>query len=123
MKVLDPGHCYEMDELDKDDNLTAVLQFVKREGKKYPGNIGHYPGVTSQEVLRVLIDRAKYVNAQVPDIRNLEVIKSLRTALVQLEYRARDRAGVEWINPSHEPELLPFCSTCGHIWCDGSRHE
>lgn len=67
MIVLDPGHRYHLHTLD--DNAPQAywpLQFVKREGAKFPGNLGHYPGTTTQEVLRACIDRAGYVNRQIP---------------------------------------------------------
>src|SRR5258707_13345918 len=63
-------------------NLDGVcmqtLQFVKREGEGYPGNIGHHEGTTMQEVLRVLIDRAKYINGQIPCDETLLGIYNMR---------------------------------------------
>ena len=124
MRILDPGHRYELDILDKTYDLIAVLQFVKREGEEYPGNIGHYPGTTTQEVLRALIDRTKYVDQQQHWSANDFVIDYLRRALYELELRAAYAAG-KGLNIFHVDmiETLPTCSTCGHIWCDGSRHE
>lgn len=55
MKVIDPGHVYDLRSLDG-EQLNRLV-FVKREGPSYPGNVGHYPGTTMQEVLRALIDR------------------------------------------------------------------
>jgi hypothetical protein len=48
MKVIDPGHYYELNVLDGDLPLPAYLRFVKREGPGYPGNKDHYPGTTCQ---------------------------------------------------------------------------
>ena len=62
MRVLDPGHRYALRHLDGDGE--TVLQFVNREGEKYPGNAGACEGTTMQEILRALIDRAAYVNGQ-----------------------------------------------------------
>lgn len=55
--------------------------FVKREGEHFPGNVGHYPGTTMQEVLRVLIDRAKYVNSQIPCLETEMAIEENATCV------------------------------------------
>jgi hypothetical protein len=59
MKVLEAGHKYEL--LSLDGGEPQILTFVKREGEGYPGNVGHHPGTTLQEVLRAEIDRGMYV--------------------------------------------------------------
>lgn len=65
-----------------------ILTFVKREGQRYPGNVGHHAGTTAQEVLRALVDRVQYVDSQIPDSNNVVVLASLRKALWHLEARA-----------------------------------
>ena len=114
MKILDPGHLYKLNYLD--DTNTQELRFVKREGDGYPGNIGHYPGTNIQEVLRVLIDRTKYLDNQIPNYENQGVIQCLRRALWCLEVRAARRHKRKF-KGSKEIELQPFCSKCGHIGC------
>lgn len=139
MKVIDPGHIYELDWLDGPPGLgfshssNAVdeslkesrLIFVKREGElKYPGNIGHYPGTNLQEVLRACIDRVKYLDKQVHDGRNENVIKNLRHAIWYLEQRAASRHDRELEIPAGSYiENLPTCKKCGHIGCTGDCHE
>lgn len=125
MIVIDPGHVYKLNSLDgpmSSGGKLDILQFVKREGKGYPGNIGHYPGTTTQEVLRVLIDRIKYVDNQIPDSRNRNVLINLREAIYHLELRAAARHGRELIRIDRPIEEMPVCSKCGHIGCDGSCH-
>ena len=139
MKVIDPGHVYELDWLDgiphprtlleiirQNPNLNPACSiiFVKREGDNYPGNIGHHPGTNIQEVLRALIDRTKYLQQQIPDPRNEMVIESLRRALWALEDRAATRHGRflsrrKWPYPVEEE---PTCLRCGHIECSGNCH-
>lgn len=132
MKVIDPGHTYELNWLDgtalsqpilKDN----VLMFVKRVGEKYPGNVQPHPGTTMQEVLRALIDRVKYVDGQVPSDYNGDVVHHLRQALINLEYRAAERHDrlsdfMSRFGEADCPELLPYCSKCGHIGCEGACH-
>jgi hypothetical protein len=64
MKCLEPGHLYQLNRLDEQPTTQAELRFVRREGPRYPGNIGTYAGTTSQDVLRACRARAQYVNAQ-----------------------------------------------------------
>src|SRR5579871_2164805 len=91
MKVIDPGHLYVLNALDGDEGSSVQLRFVKREGKLYPGNEGHYAGTTIQEVCRALIDRVKYVNSQLPHDHNRVIINCLRLVILLLEERAAER--------------------------------
>jgi hypothetical protein len=119
VKVHDPGHVYELENLDDPDNKfpRVVLCFVKREGDGYPGNVGSHPGTNIQEVLRALIDRVHYLNNQVADTSNLMVIDDLRHALRALELRAARRHSRQPPEFQFDLETQPFCSHCGHIGC------
>ena len=65
MRVLDPGHTYQLKILDGNLGDFETLCHVKRIGTNYPGNIAPaYPGTTTQEVLRAEIDRLRYVNTK-----------------------------------------------------------
>lgn len=125
MEVVDPGHVYRLKILDGDDGTYdsshEILTFLKREGEGYPGNVGHHPGTTTQEVLRALIDRAKYVNNQIPDGSNDLVIAHLRDAIWHLEERAARRHGRQFdiSRWGVEIEKLPTCEKCNHIGCHG----
>lgn len=125
MEVIDPGHVYILKCLDTPGvEKAVVLTFVKREGEGYPGNVGHYPGTTTQEVLRALIDRIKYVDNQIRDQRNDSVLTHLRMAIFQLEMRAAERHGrvLSSVNFSSIEEL-PVCIKCGHIGCKGECRD
>jgi len=121
MEVLDPGHHYTLKHIDGDS--VEYLRFVKREGPGYPGNEGHYAGTNLQEVLRVLIDRIKYLDNQIPDQINADIIENLRFALEDLETRAAQRHGYDlkqlWrLIDTQDAETLPTCNHCGHILCE-----
>lgn len=119
MRVLDPGHRYALTHLDGDGE--TVLQFVKREGDGYPGNVGTSEGVTIQEVLRALIDRGKYVQDQIPCPETEMAIEHMISAVHSLEVRAARRHGRT--EPTvHESVYGPTCS-CGHVGCDGTQHK
>lgn len=117
MEVLDPGHQYLLTSLDGGDPIT--LTFVKRDDppEKYPGNVGHYPGTQIQEVLRALIDRAIYVNNQIPCNETEDAITHLRSALWLLEKRHLNRHEGNGSPLLENIENIPFCLKCGHIDC------
>lgn len=125
MRVVDPGHKYILDELDKDDGGLIYLIFVKRLGEKYPGNTGRARGGTyCQDVLRALIDRCKYLNNQIPCPQTIRIIELLRTALYLFEYRAAELKGelpsffrMEEIRSDLVGiEGVVACKKCGHLY-------
>lgn len=125
MRVIDPGHQYLLRELDhaEDPAPAQRLTFVKREGEGYPGNVGYYPGTTSQEVLRALIDRGEYVNNQVPCAETQAATELMKAALVLLELRAARRHGRHIDAPDVEFIVdAKTCEKCNHVGCDGSCH-
>lgn len=122
MRVIDPGHCYELRTLDGvADPQSRVLRFVKRHGERYPGNADSYPGTTSQEVLRALIDRGEYVNAQIPCAETEAATELMRAALFLLEARAarlHDRSLD--LTTTRDLEDAECCRSCGHVGCVGT---
>lgn len=124
MEVIDPGHVYSLRCLDMGiKDMQVIITFVKREGENYPGNVGFYPGTTTQEVLRVLIDRTKYVNNQIYDGHNIQVLYHLRAAIYELELRAAERHGRTLPILGHTNiENKMVCVKCGHIGCNGECH-
>lgn len=126
MKVLDAGHCYELDSLDTQDHGNGRwrqrLQFVKREGNGYPGNVGHGPGTTSQEVLRALIDRAVYVNAQIPCWQTRLSIYLLGAVVWLYEHRAAKRHK-RTVPGLHDAVYGVTCGKCGHVACGERERE
>jgi len=121
MKVLDPGHYYELKVLDSDTEVPMHLRFVKREGPGYPGNVGHYPGTTMQEVLRAVVQRLEYVEQQVPDPQTEIALGSVKYAIWALECRAARRHGRD--EPTLDEALYgDTCGKCNHVGCTGSCH-
>lgn len=116
MKILDPGHSFELDSYDGD--AVQRLDFVKREGSGYPENIGRRPGTTMQEVIRAILNRANYVNKQTPCLETEGVIQCQQQSILLLETRAKRVKGKFLTVPSIE-ELLEYstCKTCGHVCC------
>lgn len=120
MKVVDPGHTYELVTLDGSASYEArYLQFVKREGHGYPGNVGRHPGTTTQEVLRALIERTEYVDGQIHDDANDQLLSCLREAIWHLEERAARRHGRPFPFLQTDIEKMPTCEKCNHVGCVG----
>ncbi len=106
MKVIDPGHIYELRQLG--DEATQELVFIKRSG----GAV-HYekewPGLQTQEVLRALIDRTKYLYQVLPCRETEEALRHLRMALYWYEARAlrRKRSKTNRTTNAHDDEDTP----------------
>lgn len=118
MKVLDDGHKYLLQELDGHPEAETLLQFVKRKGKKYPGNRTEYPGVNCQEVLRALIDRVTYLLWQEPSAETEAIIGNLKSALLLFEVRAARKHG-RVLERKKIGLLEADCKKCGHCGCKG----
>ena len=88
MKVIDEGHKYELDHVVT--NGHEKITFIKRSGKQVQHD-EQYPGTNSQELLRVLIDRTKYLNDQLTCDESGDILYYLRQALFIYEARAYRR--------------------------------
>lgn len=99
MKVLVPGHQYDLEYLDGDG--SRWIQFVDR------GHGRDCPGTTCQEVLRALIDRVKFLDAELPWQGNALILDNLRHALTLFEVRA-------FLRRTGNPENIPTDPENGH---------
>jgi hypothetical protein len=136
MKILDPGHIYSPDRYaaqegkPQDSSPIQFIAFMKRIGPGYPGNEGNpIDGSNCQEVIRVLIDRVKYLNNQIDCLENALTLADLRAILFRFEVRAARRRGEtyhklwnnRWFRLQNQKstmiEDIPACETCGHILC------
>ncbi len=103
MKVLHEGHYYELENFEKLDNVGQRIQFIQKEPAtdiEFKGTgvmITVADGTTNEEVLQMLIDRMKYLQAKFPCKENACCITHLEEGLMWLEKRTKDRVkrGVE----------------------------
>jgi hypothetical protein len=97
MKIIEPGHIYELNWLDckpqspdwqyiRDNKLV----FVNREATPHPGT-------QTQEVLRALIDRTRHCDNCLRWPGNDLIIQHLQLALVLHEARALERKTIKGI--------------------------
>lgn len=85
MKVLEPGHVYELAHIERDGSET--LTFLRRNSAAITHELEH-PGTNTQEVLRALIDRSQFLDAVIPCPETQDAIYYLRMALFCYEARA-----------------------------------
>lgn len=102
MKIITPGHKYELDHFENyglPGCSVQTLQFIEKtpiaEGAKELRTIND--GTTNEEVLRVLIDRLNYLQGKFPCRENAIVITKLEESLMWLNHRTAQRQarGVE----------------------------
>lgn len=117
MKVLDPGHSYELFTVDPTGGLDQRLNFIKREGHGYPGNVGTRDGTNLQDCWRAEIDRIKYLDSQIRHPNNIVVVHNLEENIWLLEQRAAERHGRSLKVSRYGIDQVPFCQVCGHIGC------
>lgn len=133
MKVEERGHEYWLQNFDSDPSLKGTewegydeqefIRFVKREGDKYPGNVGTHPGTLLQELYRVAIDRLQFLQEQEPCAENIQLIDLARESIWLLEQRNARRKGRVLRRAFDgavrmDIENEPFCQKCGHIRCE-----
>lgn len=83
MKVIEPGHIYQLQHLD--GSGAGLLVFVNRETGT------EHEGTQTQDVLRVLIDRTQHCDGCLRWDGNDKIIHHLRMALALHEARALER--------------------------------
>lgn len=119
MKILDPGHDYLVDVYSPhgtETNFEFGIGFVKKIGENFPGNEGAPKfGTNCQELLRVIIDRVKYLNKQKPSAHNRNIYQHLIAALAEFEIRAAHLKGQSFV-PHEDIEDMKPCKICGHIF-------
>lgn len=91
MNVITTGHKYSLASFE--GGAPQFLQFIEKiapvAGSAELVTIND--GTTNQEVLRVLIDRIKYLNGQFPCRENAIVLTKLEESLMWLNKRTEDR--------------------------------
>lgn len=108
MKILTPGHKYELENFENKQNSGQTLQFIEKELiTKEPDSdavvnklVTVNDGTTNEEVLAMLINRLQFLNNKFPCKENAVALTHLETALLWLEKRTADRKarGVEGLH-------------------------
>ena len=94
MKILTPGHKYELSNFDNPERPGQTLQFIQKAGD--PVELVS-DGTTNEEVLEMLIDRMRFLGGLLPCRETSIAITKCEEALLWLERRTTDRRnrGVE----------------------------
>lgn len=99
MRVITPGHRYELANFEDPSKPGQVIQFIEKtpiaEGSTELRTV--HEGTTNEELLRVLIDRMQTMQAKFPCRENAIATTHFETGLLWLEKRTADRKarGVE----------------------------
>jgi len=96
MKCVDNGHRYELDSMDGTN--PQFIQFIKKELNEDTREFETVEdGTTNEEVLAVVIDRMRSLQAKASCRQNALAITKLEEALMWLNDRTadRERRGVE----------------------------
>jgi hypothetical protein len=106
MKIIEPGHIYQLNWLDKwESNDSRWNEFKGPDSKHYLDTLvfvnresGYeHPGTQTQEVIRALIDRTRHCDNCLRRDGNDLIIHHLRMALVLHEARALERKTIKGI--------------------------
>jgi hypothetical protein len=93
MKVLVPGHTYELANFENKDGQGQALQFIHKqpisEGSTTLETVSD--GTTNEDVLVVLIDRLNFLQAKFPCRENALAITKLEEGLMWLDKRTANR--------------------------------
>ena len=98
MECTQEGHIYRLDHY-VDDNTKQEICFMKKEN-----GLLIYNGTTNEEILAMLIDRMKYLNAKCACRENSIVITKLEESLMWLNKRTELRIaqGIETLDKPHK---------------------
>ena len=103
MKILVPGHRYELDNFEKKDQPGQIIQFIQKEPAKEPTEatagilVTVSDGTTNEELLKVLINRFEFLHSKLPSEETRIAIEHVRQALYAQHSRTYERLqrGVE----------------------------
>ena len=108
MKVLTPGHKYEVANFENKEAQGQTIQFIEKvldNQSEIPGTLRTLnDGTTNEELIEVLIDRISYLQAKFPCKENACAITKLQEANFWLRERTRLRVAqnVEGKNLEHK---------------------
>lgn len=94
MNIIKTGHKYTISD-------KCFIQFIKTDGSAEE----NFEGVISQDIIRILIDRQKYLQDKLPCDTNVKILKYLRLALVEFEKRHLDRLVEKDIDVENIPTI------------------
>ena len=101
MNVIVAGHRYRVQSFEN-KGAYELIQFIHKEPKQEGSSefVTVCDGTTNEEVLKVLIDRMKYLNNKIECDENKQVISHLEESLKLLEERTakRTKRNVEGTN-------------------------
>lgn len=97
MKIITPGHVYELDNFENREAPNQTIGFIHKEKNEQGELVTISDGTTNEEVLAVLIDRIQFLDSTISSEHNQKALRHLLTAAEELKLRTADREerGVE----------------------------
>lgn len=102
MKILTPGHKYELENFENKTGPGQIIQFIEKvQDPHVDAAVGSLvtvnDGTTNEEVIKVLIDRMTILYKKFPSEETASTIWNLRAALYAQQSRTyeRQQRGVE----------------------------
>jgi hypothetical protein len=94
MKVITPGHKYELENFELSGAPGQKIQFIQKEGEPLKTV---NDGTTNEEVLAMLIDRCRFLANKLPSRETSIAITKMEEALMWFNKRTAERKarGVE----------------------------
>ena len=92
MKVITPGHTYEVPGFENEANVQTIQSIHKepiKEGSKTLRTVKD--GTTNEDLLEILLDRMQFLQVKFPCRENAIAIIKLNEALLWLNKRTLDR--------------------------------
>ena len=93
MKIIVPGHQYELSNFEAKDEPGQILQFIHKEVLNEGSSefVTIQDGTTNEEILEVLINRLTHLQFKCSCRENAIAITKLEEALMWLNKRTQDR--------------------------------
>lgn len=103
MKVITPGHKYELAHFENPARAETI-QFIEKRAQTLPGAPLETvnDGTTNEEVLAVLIDRLRFLGEKLPSRENSLAVTKCEEALLWLNKRTADRKARQ-VEGTHQP--------------------
>lgn len=104
MKIITPGHKYELSNFEQPDTPGQQLQFIQKEPSASDNTVllTVNDGTTNEEVLEMLIDRLKFLSNKLPSRQTSLAVTKCEEALFWLKDRTEKRKA-RGVEGTHKP--------------------
>ena len=93
MKVIEAGYVYELENFDNPNEKGQIIKFIHKEPKEENSTepITKSDGTTNEEVLKMIIDRMRFLQSKLPSRESAIAMTKFEEGLMWLNKRTEDR--------------------------------